>query len=96
MPTDWLAGQIAALDRTEGDIDTLMQRLAGIRIWSYIAARADWVRDAAHWQGRAREVEDKLSDALHERLTRPLRRPPRHATDARGWTRARARRCSPP
>ncbi|HXQ47182.1 MAG TPA: hypothetical protein VN806_11235, partial [Caulobacteraceae bacterium] len=49
-------------------LDTLMQRLAGIRIWSYIAARADWVRDAAHWQARAREVEDKLSDALHERL----------------------------
>ncbi len=69
LPTDWLAGQIAALDRTEGDIDTLMQRLSGVRIWSYIAARADWVRDSLHWQGKAREVEDKLSDILHERLT---------------------------
>ena len=68
LPTDWLAGQIAGVERTDGDLDTLMQRLAGIRIWSYIAARTDWVRDAAHWQGRAREVEDKLSDALHERL----------------------------
>ena len=69
LPTDWLAGQIAALDRVEGDIDTLMQRLSGVRIWSYIAARADWVKDAEHWQGKAREVEDKLSDVLHERLT---------------------------
>ncbi len=69
LPTDWLAGQIAALARADGDIDTLMQRLAGIRVWSYIAARADWVADALHWQGRAREVEDLLSDALHERLT---------------------------
>lgn len=68
LPTDWLAGQIAAVERTDGDLDTLMQRLAGIRIWSYIAARADWVKDAAHWQGCARAVEDKLSDALHERL----------------------------
>ena len=68
LPTDWLAGQIAGVERIDGDLDTLMQRLAGIRIWSYIAARADWVHDAAHWQGRAREVEDKLSDALHERL----------------------------
>jgi ATP-dependent RNA helicase SUPV3L1/SUV3 len=68
LPTDWLAGQIAALARADGDIDTLMQRLAGIRTWSYIAARADWVRDAPLWQGRAREVEDLLSDALHERL----------------------------
>ncbi len=69
LPTDWLAAQIAGVERTDGDLDTLMQRLAGIRIWSYIAARPDWVRDAVHWQGRARAVEDKLSDALHERLT---------------------------
>jgi ATP-dependent RNA helicase SUPV3L1/SUV3 len=69
LPTDWLAGQIGALARADGDIDTLMQRLAGVRVWSYIAARADWVRDSPHWQGRAREVEDLLSDALHERLT---------------------------
>ncbi len=69
LPTDWLAGQIAALDRSEGDIDTLMQRLSGVRIWSYIAARTDWVKDAEHWQGKARAVEDKLSDILHERLT---------------------------
>ena len=69
LPTDWIAGQIAALARADGDIDTLMQRLSGMRVWSYIAARADWLRDAAHWQARAREVEDLLSDALHERLT---------------------------
>ncbi len=69
LPTDWIAGQVAALDRVEGDIDTLMQRLSGVRVWSYIAARSDWVPDALHWQGRAREVEDRLSDVLHERLT---------------------------
>jgi ATP-dependent RNA helicase SUPV3L1/SUV3 len=68
VPTDWLASQISALDRAEGDIDTLMQRLSGVRVWSYIAARSDWVKDTLHWQGKAREVEDKLSDALHERL----------------------------
>ena len=68
---DRLAGpaRSAPLDRVDGDIDTLMQRLAGVRVWSYIAARADWVPDAPHWQGRAREVEDRLSDVLHERLT---------------------------
>jgi ATP-dependent RNA helicase SUPV3L1/SUV3 len=69
LPTDWLAAQIAGLDRADGDIDTLMQRLSGVRVWSYIAARSDWVKDTLHWQAKAREVEDKLSDALHERLT---------------------------
>lgn len=68
LPTDWLSGQISALDRQDGDIDTLMQRLSGVRIWSYIAARTDWVADSPHWQGLARQVEDKLSDTLHDRL----------------------------
>ncbi|MDE2576798.1 MAG: DNA helicase, partial [Rhodospirillales bacterium] len=69
LPAEWLEGQLAALARADGDIDTLMQRLAGVRVWSYIAARADWVGDGAHWQARARAVEDLVSDALHERLT---------------------------
>lgn len=68
LPDDWVAGQIGGLGRTDGDIDTLMQRLTEVRVWAYIAARADWVRDAAYWQGRAREAEDLLSDALHEKL----------------------------
>ncbi len=69
VPTDWLESGIAALCRGDGDIDTLMARLSGVRIWAYIAARSDWVRDAPAWQARAREAEDLLSDALHERLT---------------------------
>ena len=69
LPGDWLDGQVALLDRVDGDIDTLMQRLSGVRVWSYIAARPGWVRDAAGLQDRARAVEDKLSDALHEKLT---------------------------
>ena len=69
LPADWLDGQVAVLDRADGDIDTLMQRLSGVRVWSYIAARPGWVRDAAGLQDRARAVEDKLSDALHEKLT---------------------------
>jgi ATP-dependent RNA helicase SUPV3L1/SUV3 len=69
LPQDWLETQFAALGRAEGDIDTLMARLSGVRVWSYIAARTDWVADAETWQARAREAEDRLSDALHERLT---------------------------
>ena len=68
LPADWLAASIDQLARPDGDIDTLMQRLSGVRVWSYIAARPDWVRDAPSWQARARDVEDLLSDALHERL----------------------------
>jgi ATP-dependent RNA helicase SUPV3L1/SUV3 len=69
VPPDWIAGNLAELARLDGDIDTLMQRLAGVRVWAYLAARPDWVADSAHWQGHARIVEDSLSDALHDRLT---------------------------
>jgi len=69
LPTDWVADQIARLDRAEGDIDTLMARIAHVRTWTYVSHRADWLDDAAHWQERTRAIEDRLSDALHERLT---------------------------
>jgi ATP-dependent RNA helicase SUPV3L1/SUV3 len=68
LPDEWVAGSIAGLDNTEGDLDTLMARLANIRIWAYIAARADWLADAPSHQGEARKAEDRVSDALHERL----------------------------
>ncbi|WP_407066063.1 helicase-related protein [Acetobacter sp.] len=69
LPVAWMEEQLGRLDRVDGDVDTLMQRLAGIRIWSYIANRENWVTNAAMWQERTRIVEDKVSDALHERLT---------------------------
>ncbi|MEX2452142.1 MAG: helicase-related protein [Rhodospirillales bacterium] len=69
LPTDWIAAQVGRIERTDGDIETLIQRIANIRTWTYIAHRADWLDDAAHWQERTRRAEDKLSDALHERLT---------------------------
>lgn len=69
LPTDWVAGQVSRLDRVDGDIETLFSRIAHIRSWTYISHRADWLTDAAHWQETARAIEDKLSDALHDRIT---------------------------
>jgi ATP-dependent RNA helicase SUPV3L1/SUV3 len=69
LPADWVARQVDRIDRTDGDIDTLIGRIAGIRIWTYVSHRGDWLDDAGHWQERARAIEDRLSDALHERLT---------------------------
>ena len=68
LPDDWLAGQLERLNRTDGDVDALASRLAYVRTWAYAAHRADWTRDPEHWRGRTRQIEDALSDALHERL----------------------------
>ena len=68
IPMDWFARQVAHADRTDGDIDTLSNRIAHVRTWTFVANRPDWLADPEHWQGVTRTVEDKLSDALHERL----------------------------
>ena len=69
IPDDWFGQQIKRLDRTDGDIDVLSKRLAFIRTWTYVAQRQSWLHDVSHWRGVTRALEDRLSDALHERLT---------------------------
>ncbi|MFX9718522.1 hypothetical protein ABTO87_18300, partial [Acinetobacter baumannii] len=69
IPHEWFAAEIARLDHVAGDVETLAGRIASARSWSYIANRADWLADPAHWSARASAVEERLSDALHASLT---------------------------
>ncbi len=70
LDDDWIAIRLRRLDRVQGDIDALMTRIAFVRTWSFVAYHGVWLRDAPHWQARARAIEDRLSDALHDRLAR--------------------------
>ncbi len=69
VPSDWLAKAVSRIDKTDGDIDAISKRLAYIRTWTYVAQRKGWVDDEMHWREETRAVEDRLSDALHARLT---------------------------
>ena len=69
LPEDWIESHVKRLERFDGDIDTLMARIAHVRTWTYISHRPDWIQRATHWQERARAIEDRLSDVLHQRLT---------------------------
>src|SRR3569623_43686 len=69
VPHRWFADEVARLDRVEGDVETLAGRIAAIRSWAYIANRADWLAEPGHWAERTREIETRLSDALHAGLT---------------------------
>ena len=69
VPNDFMAKAVARIDRTDGDIDAISKRLAYIRTWTYVAQRKNWVDDESHWRDETRAVEDRLSDALHARLT---------------------------
>ncbi|WP_265569654.1 helicase-related protein [Sphingomicrobium nitratireducens] len=66
---DWFNAEVNRLDHVMGDIETLADRLAGIRTWAYIAQRKDWLKDPQRWAERTRAVEARLSDALHAALT---------------------------
>jgi ATP-dependent RNA helicase SUPV3L1/SUV3 len=67
---NYMAEQVKLADRTEGEIDTLSQRIAQIRTWTFVANHPGWLANPSHWQQKTREIEDRLSDALHERLTK--------------------------
>ena len=69
LPHQWFADEIARLDTVAGDVETIAGRIAAARSWAYIAHRADWLADPGHWAERTRELEERLSDALHAGLT---------------------------
>ena len=70
IPDDWLDEQVRRLDRVDGDVDALSMRIAHVRTWTYVAQRQNWVENFNHWRERTRDLEDRLSDALHAGLTR--------------------------
>ncbi len=69
LPSGWIGSEVAALDSVAGDIASIADRIAGVRTWTYIANRPGWLGDAAHWAERTRDLENRLSDALHTALT---------------------------
>jgi len=69
LTAEFLSKRTSSLDHTEGGVDILSTRLAYIRTWTFCAHKPDWIEDTAYWVDRTREIEDRLSDALHEKLT---------------------------
>lgn len=68
LPDDFMQKRIAKCDDITGGVDILSSRLAHIRTWTYCASKTNWMGHKNHWVNVAREVEDRLSDALHESL----------------------------
>ena len=74
LPEDWIETHVKRLEHFDGDIDTLMARIAHVRTWTYISHRPDWIQRATHWQERARAIEVDFQSILHN-LTQSLRGP---------------------
>ncbi len=67
---DWFSNLVNTADNTHGEIDALSTRIASIRTCTYLSNRDNWLEKPAEWREKTREVEDRLSDALHETLTK--------------------------
>ena len=68
LSDDWIAGHVRDLESSDGDVESLVARIAAVRTWTYVANRDTWLDSPREWQEKTRALEDKLSDALHERL----------------------------
>ncbi len=70
VTNDYMKKQLQHLDRYDGNIDTLTNRISNVRTWSYVANKKGWINNSDYWIERTKYIEDKLSDKLHEELTK--------------------------
>ncbi len=70
IPNSYFKEQLKTLDKIEGNVDSISNRIANVRIWSYVANKSNWVENNDYWIERTKYIEDKLSDRLHEELTK--------------------------
>ena len=62
--------QLKGLEKDHGNVDLLSHRLSNVRTWSYVANKKNWVENSDYWVQLTKSIEDKLSDKLHEELTK--------------------------
>ena len=70
IPNQYLKQQLTYLDKLDGNVDSISNRIANVRTWSYVTNKANWVENQDYWIERTKFLEDKLSDRLHEELTK--------------------------
>jgi ATP-dependent RNA helicase SUPV3L1/SUV3 len=70
VTNDYMKKQLEDLDRYDGNIDTVANRISNVRTWSYVANKKNWASNADYWIERTKYIEDKLSNKLHEELTK--------------------------
>src|SRR6056300_1147727 len=70
ITNDWMKQQLSNLNNYEGNIDSLANRISYIRTWSYVSNKSNWVENADNWIAKTKEIEDRLSEKLHEELSK--------------------------
>ena len=70
ITNDYMKQQLLKLDKLDGNVDSISNRIANVRTWSYVSNKINWVENQNYWVERTKVLEDKLSDRLHEELTK--------------------------
>jgi len=70
IPDDFMRLQLMKLDKLEGNVDSLSNRIANVRTWSYVSNKNNWIENQNYWIEKTKLLEDKLSDRLHDELTK--------------------------
>jgi len=70
IPNHYMKEQLSTLDKLDGNVDSLSNRIANVRTWAYVSNKSNWVENQDYWIERTKNLEDKLSDRLHEELTK--------------------------
>jgi ATP-dependent RNA helicase SUPV3L1/SUV3 len=70
IPNEYMKMQLNGLEKKHGNIDVLANRISNVRTWSYVANKKDWVENSDYWIQLTKNIEDNLSDRLHEELTK--------------------------
>ena len=70
ITNDFMRLQLMKLDKLEGNVDSLSNRIANVRTWSYVSNKINWVENQGYWIEKTKLLEDRLSDRLHEELTK--------------------------
>ena len=70
IPSSFMKEQLRGLERDHGNVDLLSHRLSNVRTWSYVANKKNWVENSDYWVQLTKSIEDKLSDKLHDELTK--------------------------
>ena len=70
IPSSFMKDQLKGLEKDHGNVDLLSHRLSNVRTWSYVANKKNWVENSDYWVQLTKNIEDKLSDKLHDELTK--------------------------
>ena len=70
ISNDYMGIQLMKLDNLDGNVDSLSNRIANVRTWSYVSNKINWVENQNYWIEKTKILEDRLSERLHEELTR--------------------------